>query len=239
LRQSPHPPLATGTIAPITIADGTLEALKWLGIVLMTLDHANRYLLAGQVPLLFALGRIAMPLFGFVLAYNLARPGALANAVFKRTRTRLLLYGAIATIPFVALKAPLTYGWWPLNVLFTLWVGTVLIELLERRRPQRMLVILPLFAFGSLLPEYWHLGTGAMIAAWYWCKQPRGSSLVMWMVPLAALVIINQNFYALLVIPLVYAAQFIELPVPRYRHVFYVFYPAHLAVFWLAQALFA
>jgi hypothetical protein len=52
-------------------------------------------------------------------------------------------------------------------------------------------------------------------------------------------VIINHNFYALLVIPLVYAAQFVDLPVPRYRHVFYVFYPAHLAVFWLAQALLA
>ena len=204
----------------------------------MTLDHVNTYLLAGQVPLLFDLGRIAMPLFGFVLAYNLARPGALAKGAFKRTRNRLLIYGAAATIPFIALKAPLAYGWWPLNVLFTLWVGTLVIELLERRRPQGMLVILPLFSFGSLLPEYWHLGTGAVIAAWYWCKYPRVSSLVLWMLPLAALVIINHNFYALLVIPLVYGSQFIDLPIPRYRHVFYVFYPAHLAVLWLAQVLF-
>jgi TraX protein len=171
-----------------------------------------------------------------VLAYNLARPGALANGVFERARSRLLLYGAVATIPFVALKAPLAYGWWPLNVLFTLWVGTLVIELLERRRPQRMLVILPLFSFGSMLPEYWHLGTGAMIAAWYLCKHPRVSALVLWMLPLAALVIINHNFYALLVIPPVYAAQFINLPVSRCRHLFYVFYPAHLAALWVVQA---
>lgn len=241
MRQTPQPPPAitpaSGTLAPITIADGTLEALKWLGIVLMTLDHVNRYLLAGQVPLLFVLGRVAMPLFGFVLAYNLARRDALATGAFRRTRNRLMIYGAVATIPFVALKAPLAYGWWPLNVLFTLWAGTLVIELLERRRPQLMLVILPLFSFGSLLPEYWHLGTGAMIAAWHLCKQPRASSLVLWILPLAALVIINHNFYALLVIPLVYAARFVDLPMPRYRHVFYVFYPAHLAVLWLVQAL--
>jgi hypothetical protein len=182
---------------------------------------------------------MAMPLFGFVLAYNLARPGMLANGAFRRTRNRLLLYGAVATIPFIALKAPLAYGWWPLNVLFTLWVGTLVIELLERRRPQLMLVILPLFSFGSLLPEYWHLGTGALIAAWYWCKYPRVSSLVLWILPLAGLVIINHNLYALLVIPLVYAAQFVNLPVPRYRYVFYVFYPAHLSILWLTQALIA
>lgn len=241
--QTPQPSRASapadGTLKPITIADGTLEALKWLSVVLMTMDHVNKYLLAGQVPWLFDLGRVAMPLFGFVLAYNLARPNALANGAFKRTRNRLLIYGTVATIPFVALKAPLAYGWWPLNVLFTLWVGTLVIELLERRRSRRMLVILPLFSFGSLLPEYWHLGTGAMIAAWYWCKHPRVSSLVLWTLPLAALVIINHNFYALLVIPLVYAAQFVDLTVPRYRHVFYVFYPAHLVALWLAVALFA
>lgn len=173
------------TLAPITLADGTLEALKWLGIVLMTLDHVNKYLLAGQVPWLFALGRVAMPLFGFVLAYNRARPGMLANGAYRRTRNRLLRYGAVATIPFIALKAPLAYGGWPLNVLFTLWVGTLVIELLKRRQPKLMLVILPLFAFGSLLPEYWHLGTGTVVAAWYWCKHPRVSSLVLWMLPRA------------------------------------------------------
>jgi TraX protein len=64
----------------------------------------------------------------------------------------------------------------------------------------------------------------------------RVSSLLLWILPLAALVIVNQNFYALLMVPLVYAAQFVDLPVPRCRHVFYVFYPAHLAVLWLAQA---
>ena len=74
----PAPTLAAGALAPIVIADGTLEALKWLGIGLMTLDHMNKFLNGGQSAFIFDLGRIALPLFGFVLAYNLARPGSLA-----------------------------------------------------------------------------------------------------------------------------------------------------------------
>ncbi|MBK7549911.1 MAG: hypothetical protein IPI20_19875 [Rhodoferax sp.] len=66
----------TRASGPLHIDNGTLEALKWLALVLMTGDHVNKYVLADSLPGLFELGRLAMPLFMFVLAYNLARPGA-------------------------------------------------------------------------------------------------------------------------------------------------------------------
>ena len=59
------------------MADGTIEGLKWLALVLMTGDHVNKYLFNATLPVLFEAGRIALPLFVFVLAYNLARPGTL------------------------------------------------------------------------------------------------------------------------------------------------------------------
>lgn len=229
--------LAPGALTPIVISDGTLEALKWLGIVVMVLDHANRFLYGFQVPGLFELGRLAMPLFAFVLAYNLCRPNALDNGTFKRASVRLLLYGSIATIPFIVIHAPIAYGWWPLNILFTLLLGTLIIWMIELRRPRLMILILPLFSFGGMLTEFWHLGVGCVIAAWYFCKYPRISSLLIWITTLAALVIINKNFYAMLVVPLLFAAQYINLPVPRSRHAFYVLYPAHLAALWLIRAL--
>ena len=52
---------------------------------------------------LFETGRVAMPLFVFVLAYNLARPDALARGAYPRCMKRLALFGALATPPFVAL----------------------------------------------------------------------------------------------------------------------------------------
>jgi hypothetical protein len=228
--------LARGTLPPVILSDGSVEALKWLGIVLMTVDHANKYLNGGQFAWMFDTGRIVMPLFGFVLAYNLSRPGALVQGMFQRVSRRLLIYGAVATIPFIGIHGPIAYGL-PLNILFMLLLSTGLIWLLERRSPRRMMAIVPLFVIGGLLPEFWHFGTAATIAAWYFCKNPRVTSLALWIVTLVALFVINQNFYALLVIPLIYAAQYVDLRMPRYRHVFYVFYPAHLAVIWLLQTV--
>lgn len=240
MAQAPQPPhalaLAPGALAPVVISDGTLEALKWLGLVLMTVDHINKFLNGGQSALMFDLGRVALPLFGFVLAYNLCRPEALARGVFQRVSIQLFIYGWIAQIPFVAIGGTNAYGW-PLNILFTLWVSVLIIWMLELHKPKLMLVILPLFSFASMLPEFWHLGTGSTLAAWYFCKNPRVASLMIWIVAVAALAIINQNFYALLALPLLYASQRVNLPVPRHRRVFYVFYPAHLAALGLAQVL--
>lgn len=69
--QAPH--------RPWTMADGSLAAIKWTALVLMVFDHVNKYLYAEKLPVIFQLGRIVMPMFGFVLAYNLARPCALAG----------------------------------------------------------------------------------------------------------------------------------------------------------------
>lgn len=62
------------------VADGTVEGLKWLGLLLMTGDHVNKYLFNGTLPFLFEAGRLAMPIFVFVLAFNLARPGQIGRA---------------------------------------------------------------------------------------------------------------------------------------------------------------
>ena len=56
--------------APLLIADGTLEALKWVAAALMVLDHLNKFLYLGKLPVLFEIGRVVMPIFGFVLAYK-------------------------------------------------------------------------------------------------------------------------------------------------------------------------
>ena len=107
----------------LELSSGSLEALKWLALLLMTLDHVNKYLLHASVPELFAAGRLALPQFGFVLGYNLARPGAPASGGYSRTARRLGIFGSIATIPVIALGG-LGWGWWPFNFMATLLVAT-------------------------------------------------------------------------------------------------------------------
>ena len=49
----------------IELSDGAVEAMKWLGLILMTADHAQKYGLMPAVPGVYEAGRVAFPLFGF------------------------------------------------------------------------------------------------------------------------------------------------------------------------------
>jgi TraX protein len=94
----------------------------WAALVLMVLDHVNKYRYAEKLPVIFQLGRIDMPMFGFVLAYNLARPDALARGVHGRMMYRLTLMGLAASPMFIILNGMYVTAnaWWPLNILFML-----------------------------------------------------------------------------------------------------------------------
>ena len=86
-----------------SISNGSLEALKWVGLLLMTGDHVNKYMLHESSPTLYALGRMVMPLFGFVLMAHLARPGARERGVHLRVMGRLAIFALLATPAFVHL----------------------------------------------------------------------------------------------------------------------------------------
>ena len=139
---------------PLHVPDGTVEALKWLALALMTGDHVNKYLFNGTLPFLFEAGRLALPLFVFVLAYNLARPGAFERGAYTRTMKRLAVFGAVASVPFVALGG-LAAGWWPLNVLFTLLVVTACAYLVEKGGTLHLVGAGLVFLVGGGLVEYW------------------------------------------------------------------------------------
>ncbi|WP_213956783.1 TraX family protein [Variovorax sp. dw_954] len=221
-----------GRPAPLRVATGTLEALKWLGLVLMTLDHVNKYLLGEASAVLFDLGRMVMPVFGFVLMYNLARPGALAAGVHVRVMGRLLVFGALSTPMFVALV-----GWWPLNILFMLLLSTGITWLLEcGGRVQTVLAVLTFMLVGAVV-EFWWFGVLTCLGAWAYCRKPTGVRLALWAMSLASLWLINRNFAAMAALLLLLAATRIDLPLERRRWLFYGFYPVHLAAIWLALKL--
>lgn len=213
----------------LVVADGTLEALKWLAAALMALDHVNRSLLGGAHAFLYELGRLAMPVFGFVLMHHLARPGACAAGVHRRVMGRLLAVGLLSTPVYAALASA-----WPLNVLFMLLLSTLVVWLVERRR--RGLAALAFVAGGAAV-EFWWFGVLACLGAWHCCRRPTAGRLALWLVALSLLWLVNRNLAALAALPLVWCAARIELPVVRYRWFFYAFYPAHLALIWAWQRM--
>lgn len=215
----------------ILIANGTLEALKWLGVLLMTADHVNKYVLGESVPWLFDAGRSAMPLFAFVLAYNLGRPGAFENGVYLRTARRLAVFGALASIPYIGLGIVLG-GWWPLNILAAFLVATAITIIVERGGRAMPLTALSLFVVGGALVEFWWPAVGLCLATWSYCRRPNWAALLGIVVSLAALRFVNGNWWAFAALPIIIASMRVDLPIPRSRYAFYVFYPAHLAVLW-------
>lgn len=215
----------------LELSSGSLEALKWLALLLMTLDHVNKHLLQASVPELFAAGRLALPLFGFVLGYNLARPGALASGSYSRIARRLAIFGTIASIPFIALGG-LGWGWWPFNIMATLLVATLCAWLIEVGGTARLVAAAVVFIVGGALVEFWWPGLAVCLMAWAYCRRPSRLRLALWIGALASLYVINRNQWALAALPLIFAAGQVRLNLPRGRLGFYLYYPAHLAVLW-------
>ena len=80
----------------LRIPDGTVEALKWLALVLATGDHVNKYLFNATLPVLFEAGRVALPLR---VRHGL-QPGPAGHARtlgVGRTMSRLAMFGALAS----------------------------------------------------------------------------------------------------------------------------------------------
>ena len=216
---------------PLHIDNGTLEALKWLALVLMTGDHVNKYVFADSIPCLFELGRIAMPLFMLVLAYNLARPGAYQTGVHRRMGIRLAGFGALATLRYIAITGVLG-GWWPLNMLFTMLLLTLMCWLTDHGTPLHSLLAVVAFSLGGSLVEYWWPGLLLGLACWGYCKQASSFRLILVFVAAGALWPVNHNYWAMAFLPFLLLAPRVRLTCPRNLHLFYVYYPAHLTALW-------
>ncbi|MBY0365111.1 MAG: conjugal transfer protein TraX [Burkholderiaceae bacterium] len=222
---------AGATLPRLSIDDGTIEGLKWLALLLMVLDHVNKYALHDSVPALFALGRLSMPLFAFVLGFNLARPGMLARGVGFRVLKRLSVAAVVATVPFIGLGG-LGWGWWPFNVMAMLAVTVAMAQLVDQGGRGRIALAVVVFLVGGAFVEFWWPGVALGLSAWRYCRRPSWSALAVWIGALASLYLINRNWWALASLPIVFAAPHVRLAVPRVRWFFYAFYPLHLALLW-------
>ena len=214
------------TVRPIV--SGTLEALKWLAVALMTIDHINLQLLHSKYPIMYAMGRISLPLFVFVLAYNLARPEAKRNGAAFRVLERLIPVALISSLPYMELNLE-TFGWHPLNVLFTLAAGTAIVALIEDPTRWRLIAAVLLYAGSGAFVDYRWIGVGLFVCCWHLFRSPSlfwaGCTLTF----LLLLGCLNNNQWALLALPMIGLAFMCRLDIPRLRNALYYYYPLHLA----------
>ena len=221
------------TVLPcLVLSDGTVEALKWLSLILMTGDHVNKYLFNGTLPVLFETGRLALPLFVFVLAYNLARPHALEFGVYRRTMIRLVVFGGLATPAFIALGSIRFGGVWPLNIMFTLLAFTASVCLIEKGR---IFAASMVFLVGGGLGEFLWAALAFGLAVRSYCKKPSLAAAAFAFIACATLWFINYSMWALAALPVILLASRIDLRVPRLGLFFYAYYPLHLTLLLLIR----
>jgi len=229
-----HATNATASLPRLAAADGALETIKWLALVLMTGDHVNKYLFNGTKEWLFDGGRIAMPLFVFVLAYNLARPGAIVRGAYRRTIWRLLVVGGVTMPAFVALGG-LVAGWWPLNIMFTMATIAGMLLLVDRGTVACRACAAGAFLAAGAMVEFWWPALALGLAVWLYCRRPSWLAIALATAAFAGLWYVNGNPWAFAAVPIALGAFGADLRVPRLRWVFYAYYPAHLVALWLIR----
>lgn len=215
-------------VAGVRVSSGAIEALKWIALACMVVDHVNAVFFHRELGLLAdVVGRTALPIFAGVFGYNLARPGV----DLERVLQRLAVVGVLAIPAHAALFGYV--GLWPLNILLTFAAASWVVLELERGRTA---LALGVFVFGGALVEYWWPGIALVLACWAAARSPRPGLEDLGAVGLSLAglcVLVNGNAYALLAVPVVALVALLEPQVPRLRRWFLWFYPLHLVALWV------
>jgi hypothetical protein len=217
------------------IHDGALEALKWIAVVAMVLDHANKYVLQREYEWMVSVGRVAFPLFALVLAYKLSLAADPAGAAWRAAR-RLLVVGLIATAPFIAAGHIAASWWWPLNVMFTLAAGAAMVSLVERGLPYAALGV---FISTGWLAEFFWPGSLLLLCAYRLFTRPSELWAALAIFAMGGLSLINGSHWAVVGVILFLLAASVpaRFQAPRLKWFFYAFYPAHFAVIVAVQRI--
>lgn len=100
----------------------SMDAIKCVALIAMLIDHMNDILLSPSCLELYAVGRMAMPLFALIFAFNMAKQPSRAQELAKRQWK-----WAIITQPFFAFAFYGHQPWYALNILFVFAVCSQLI----------------------------------------------------------------------------------------------------------------
>ncbi|MBA4696666.1 MAG: conjugal transfer protein TraX [Legionella sp.] len=217
----------------LRIPSGSLEGLKWLGLISMTVDHANRFFLAGHSETAYCIGRLALPLFAFVFAYNLSSINLSNSGHYQRILKRLLFFGVLAIPGYMAMKQLSTP--WPFNILFVFLIALLLFVLQTQKNIFTSFLAVLVFLLGGLLVEYSWCGIFFCFAAWSYCRKPSLLTATACFLAYWFLDYLNGNAWALLSLPIIFLAGQTDFKIKRIPHLFYYYYPAHLTFFWALQ----
>lgn len=213
------------------VRSGTIEAIKWLGVALMLLEHWFRFVVGALPDAVYYLGRLVFPLFVFALALALR---AASWPTVRRVLLRLFVFATVAQAARLLLAAPPA----DLNVIFTFGLGVLVVHALACA-PRVWAVLLVLGATALVAPfcEFGLIGV-AFVASCVMLARTRRPSLPQYIfagVAFVGLAVPNQSYFALVAAPVAIAIYYTGLHVPRIRGFFYWLYAGQWPVLAVAS----
>lgn len=215
--------MATVAVPKLGYSSGAIEGLKYLALISMFIDHVNKAFFDSSLGWAVPIGRLAMPIFTFVLAYNCARPGTNVIKVLRR----LLFFGVLA-LPF---QSVINGGqFMPLNVLFTFAAGLGSVLLFRRGAYWSAALV---FVGGGLFVDYAWSGVALFVTLLWFCEERSRVAFMFSAAALFGMCVFVGNYWAFLAIVPLVAALFVSPTLPRLRWLFWWVYPVHFAALWL------
>ncbi len=245
------------TLANKRIPDISSFDLHVLAMALMLCDHIWATL--PYTPMwLTGLGRIAFPIFAFLMAEGHAHTSDL-----RAYRKRLLRLAVVTEIPFNLMSAGSPINPFHQNVIWTFLLASICIGFWEKTKEQKNIIAF-LKAAGVTLAGYLagyvlfvdYYGEGVLTVLLFWLF--RGSRWWQRLGQAAGLYWINVEMLGGQVIPLSLSGQTVELPLQAFallalipiwlyrgrqglhsktiKRIQYGFYPVHMLILWLIAA---
>lgn len=211
--------------------------LKVIAIISMTVDHIG-YVFFPQMQIFRIIGRIALPIFAFLIAEGYSH-----TKNVRKYELRLFLFALISALPFY-----LVFGKWE-NVFFTLLGGLLSLDIADKVKNKWAGILCMLIIAALTYPCDW--GFVGVVTVFAFAKIKDKSFAAIFGVIVAIFLYLAKRYFADVILggsvfvfdryTLIFA-MLLSLPFImayngkqgyKIKHIFYVYYPLHLAVIWL------
>ncbi len=223
------------------------SVLKILAILLMCVDHFSVAFFGQGVTFMRLIGRIAFPLFAFMVA-----EGARRTKSREKYMLRLLVFALVSEVPFDYFVSSSYFDMSYQNVFFTLFFGLFVIWCYELLKEKKLgfLSVLPLIVScvgaAFLNTDYGATGVLCIFIFYLFAEKDFFVKLPSFAAAIAVLSVnitssgmyfVDIELYALIALILIFLYNG-EKGFKMNKYFFYVFYPAHMLILKLLASVF-
>ena len=205
--------------------------LKFIALVTMLIDHIG-YVLFPEVTLLRIIGRLAFPLYCFLLAEGMAH-----TSNWKKYALRLFVFAVISEIPYDLITSNRMIDWSNQSVFLTLFMGLITMVLYDTKHFLGYIGIGFVVIFGNLLGVDYG-SEGVLLAFILYVVRKDDIRWPAMVTIVWSLCYGGIQYWAMLsaIFMLLYNKERGWNP-PALKYGFYAFYPVHLLVLYVIAML--